>query len=531
MQGNIMSYSDYLFAGKYKEIIKNLEKTLNSLDQLWVLLEAFIVLGEFEKASSFLNSWKKHCNSFLELSKWYYYNGLCELSKNNVERAGEVFLQALSYAVESSDPLAVLQEYTTRIQIGRCNWRLGKYHLAVNEFIQAIPILEKTKNPLIISEAYLGLGAVYFDQGKYLDALELYKKALSIRMSSNNPYLIVPTLNNIGNCYATLGYLAKALGQYQQALDMARQNNLSRYMAGLINNSAVIFQIQGYYSKALVFHQESLERAKKLNSLSEIATSLNNIGLIYRAQGKLDEAHEVLEKALEIRKESKHQYNIAGSIIDLALVLSDMNMLTEDSPLLQLFPNEPYETELIAAFKYMIYAIIEQKKRSLRNSEALWLKALSYNGLEFDYKLLCYESLAEITLLILQREWSEENLRNLTKHLDTIETLSKANNLIASLCKTLLLRAKLSMAKQNFEEAEKFLLLSMTKSIDMGLPLHLRIIKEEFLKLNSYKNVLVNIEMEESKSKEFRNTQLIEFHVYLKEITKILNSLQETAIQ
>ena len=71
----------------------------------------------------------------------------------------------------------------------------------------------------------------------------------------------------------------------------------------------------------------------------------------------------------------------------------------------------------------------------------------------------------------------------------------------------------------------------MTKSIEMGLPLHLRIIKEEFLKLNSYKNVLVNIEMEESKSKEFRNTQLIEFHVYLKEITKILNSLQETAIQ
>src|SRR5688572_27960576 len=100
-------------------------------------------------------------------------------------------------------------------QIGRGQRRKGDYAAALQRLNQNFDSAKQSNSQPAIADAYLELGALYFDEGKWPLALEQYDSALKIYESIDSRRLIDFCKANRGNILWHLGHYPEA----QQVLD------------------------------------------------------------------------------------------------------------------------------------------------------------------------------------------------------------------------------------------------------------------------------------------------------------------------
>jgi len=87
---------------QFTQVIGEL-KTIHVLDDLWLLVEAHIGLGDYDEVGDLITSWKFRISNLIQESHFKYYEAIVLLNKNSIKEAQILLKDALNIAISESD--------------------------------------------------------------------------------------------------------------------------------------------------------------------------------------------------------------------------------------------------------------------------------------------------------------------------------------------------------------------------------------------------------------------------------------------
>lgn len=181
-------------------------------------------------------------------------------------------------------------------------------------------ILKQTKSETIKASAYNNLGASYKRTGENEKAINNYISALSIYDKTNNLKDAATVENNIGLLYQSMGSFDKAKKYHEDALSYFSSINDKEGISKSYNMLGIVLANEEDLEGALEFFRKSYNLELQLNSKVGISETVSNIGSIHIYLGQTDSALVYIKKSLEIDRENKDYTNLADGFNTLAEV-------------------------------------------------------------------------------------------------------------------------------------------------------------------------------------------------------------------
>ena len=132
-----------------------------------------------------------------------------------------------------------------------------------------------------MTQCYVPLGNIQYDQGNYSNALKYYLKALKIHEELGNTQQISGCYINIGNVYFDQGLNDKSTDCYFKALKIAEELGDKKAMSKCYNNIGNILLLQGEYDLVINYYLKSLKIKEELNDKYGIAMVNANIAELH----------------------------------------------------------------------------------------------------------------------------------------------------------------------------------------------------------------------------------------------------------
>ncbi len=400
---------------------------------------------------------------------------------------------------------------------GYLYWKIGKVTKTLEYLQHSLTLSEQLGNDVDKAYALNYIGNTYWQKGELNRTLDYFLQSLALREKVGNKQEIAASLNNIAVVYSHRGELDLALDYLHKSLILREKIGNKQDIAISLNNFGLIYRIKGKLDIALDHLQQSLAYFKEVSNKQHIATTLINIGSIYADKSELNQALDYYHQSLVLYEVIGNKLHIAMSLMVIAKVLAEQGKLTSESEVVTQFPPPPYETPIIEAYQQIINALIAQQEGNMGIALKAWQAAVAIKDLDFEYQLICHEALTEITFLEWRRTSSSTTYSLLHKNLNDWENVCKKNNLIPSLCKVLLIRAKLAMASFQLPEAELLLNQALMNAEKSGLSIHADLAQKEISYLRSQSE---NIENLEGYAKQhFEQIQIDELNSFLKDLS------------
>lgn len=213
---------------------------------------------------------------------------------------------ALYYYKRAEDVNKIVQSSLNemKISLNRANSYMFKGELenSIKNHLQGIRILEKRKDSMRLSDAYVNLSAVYLELDDFDKQIALLKKSLNITPKTNIAKL------GLTHCDMALPYLMKE--NYTKAyFHMTKADSISKIITDQMldffvsRNWGEYYLHQEMFDKAITYHKAALKLAKEYNySYYEKDLSIG-LGDALLNQGLYNEAETYINTALSLGKE------------------------------------------------------------------------------------------------------------------------------------------------------------------------------------------------------------------------------------
>ncbi len=205
--------------------------------------------------------------------------------------------------------------------LANINYQRGDYESAKKFRLKHIEIIEH--NPETSSEtmsnAYYGLGAIYFQLRDLENAQLIFEQELNVQLNApvRNESKLSRSYLNVGTILHVKKDREKAISFYEKAIDVQLKQVTpdTALMIKIYNNIGIIYLDLDDPQKGLFYNKKALtlSMASLGESHHELAPRYLNIGAVYRELNMFPEAKASLEKAIEIyrKKFGPNHPNIA----------------------------------------------------------------------------------------------------------------------------------------------------------------------------------------------------------------------------
>jgi tetratricopeptide (TPR) repeat protein len=225
--------------------------------------------------------------------------------------------QAMDFFQRANYPRNVASCLT---QIGRGQRRKGDYVAALQTLNQKLDSAKQSNSQPAIADAYLELGALYFDEGKWPLALEQYDNALKI-------YESIDSKLRIEFCKANRGNILWHLGHYPEAQQVlaevtakitAEKGNFLQLLPEITLVSAEMRLSEGNLPAAITLAMQAGEMAG--TKLPDVAIKSKYVlGLAKTLSGEQKDGQRLLDESV----------NAASSTGDVALYIRTLLVAAE----------------------------------------------------------------------------------------------------------------------------------------------------------------------------------------------------------
>ncbi len=261
-----------------------------------------------------INTYETDIRRFVE-------SGNTNISIENFAGALADFRYALDFAKMASDSTRISSIYNL---LGHCYDKQYLYDEALNYYLKALEISEKSNSLIERISALNYIGGVYYNQGEYEKSLNFYVQSLSHSRTINYEKGIAAALNNVGEIYRLQGQLDNALNHYTAALKINISQNNSEWSALNYQNIGKISFLRHQYGQALEYYLKSLEILPDDNSL--LPSLYISIGKTYYAQNRIELAVSFLQRAFSVAEGKNDWINIKNS----SKILSEIGIKTSN---------------------------------------------------------------------------------------------------------------------------------------------------------------------------------------------------------
>ncbi len=188
--------------------------------------------------------------------------------------------------------------------------RQGYYSEALEYYLPAIELAEKSQNHRHIAKTHVNVGILYQLTADYPKALGHFKRALEVE---NRPFERAGMLNNVGIVYKNTGQPDSALFYYHAALKIHIAGNDNAGIAPAYNNIGIVLRDRGEYAAALTQFEQALRLYRKLNDQESIAVVLGSMGDVLSHLGRNEAALDTLKQAFSLAQ-TQHLLVAQGDI-------------------------------------------------------------------------------------------------------------------------------------------------------------------------------------------------------------------------
>lgn len=150
------------------------------------------------------------------------------------------------------------------LEIGKIEQKTGNPEKALDQYKQALVVLQKTGNKESVLSIYNYIGSIYLDQGRYDDAIEFYTQFLNLK----EPLI----LKQLGTIYTRIAHAYDQKKLYKKAITFNLMAlSLRKEMGQIENYNSSLINVAGDYfflnkiDSAWVFMKEGLKMAKANN--------------------------------------------------------------------------------------------------------------------------------------------------------------------------------------------------------------------------------------------------------------------------
>ncbi len=222
--------------------------------------------------------------------------------------------------------------------LGTIQYYKQDFEKALNLFLKAVEILEKSDNPKLLVNAYTNIGSINASLKYYDKALHYLEKALPL--SDFNESIRLQILVNLSSIYYNQKLFKKYLKSASKAEQLAKKHDSKRVLSVIYSNLSNYYAEEGAeYNKAIIYGKKAIKFKKELNSLYTIGLTYNNLGYSYLKKKEYRNAITYLDSALPGTKGLLKSYiynNLKDSHIGLkdykkAMHYADLKDILKDS--------------------------------------------------------------------------------------------------------------------------------------------------------------------------------------------------------
>ncbi|MCH2046151.1 MAG: CHAT domain-containing protein [Saprospiraceae bacterium] len=347
------------------------------------------------------------------------------------------------------DNLTIQKELDELYKLTEQSFYAGEYDQGLNYAIKSVEVSKQLgQTDTLYAGSLTNLSAIYAALGKTEGAKETYELALGswelIQGGKHKDYAI--TLNNYAAFYDDLGDVDEAESAYYKAIEILTTNGNDVDKASSLNNLAILYKNQSRYSEAIPLYKEAIKiyEENQLTKERHYDSFVLNLAKLYINQSNIKEAQKLIHKMDSVYK-------------DLGADDSDQ--------------------VLGITTKANIYYQADEFKKS----NDLYFKVI--NRTSNASSLLYYDWIASVGFNYLQlRDYANAKLYfNKVLNTEVSESIYKKAKL-----RSLLGLAQMFYNKSEYEESEKYYLLTIQKNLDRKD--FLQIEKMQLEDFNSYIN-------------------------------------------
>jgi len=191
--------------------------------------------------------------------------------------------------------------------LGLANNQLGRYDIAVEQYLDAIEAYKRGDHPEFVAEIYNRLGMLYYYIEEYKTSIRYYLMHLETAEELGDIKKLGNGYVNIGASYRAAGDLDTALDYYEKGVAMAEQTGNMVDMARVNMNMANLYSEQKQFEKALQYYRKSLA-VSEVNGLGYgILINHYNIGNTLFDMGNFDESEKSYLTAYSLMNRENHK--------------------------------------------------------------------------------------------------------------------------------------------------------------------------------------------------------------------------------
>ncbi|MFX0064681.1 MAG: tetratricopeptide repeat protein [Candidatus Hermodarchaeota archaeon] len=393
---------------------------------------------------------------------------LQNLTREGFAKAGRGKLSLLQKPLETlkstrKEPVEVVHRRATLTHHrGLVQSLKGNLNSALENLEQSLALFEELDSKQDVAIVLNSLGILYQRRGELDRALEYWQQSIVLNEKLNNTQNIALTLNNLGLIFHQRGELDRALEYWQQSLVYFEELDNKPGIALLLNNIGENYKQKGDLDRALNYYQRSLALNQEINNKQLIAVCFNNFGTIYHQKGDLNRALDYLKQSLALREEIGSNLEISDTLFHLISVAGDMGSLEKmQSYLEQLQDINDQEENKIIRQRYRIAEVFMLKTsarmRDKVKAQDLLKQVIAEEVVEHELTVIALLNLCDLLLGELRMTGDKEILHELQGLVNKVTDIAEKQHSYSLLVETYLLKAKLALLDQDFQEAQRLL--------------------------------------------------------------------------
>jgi tetratricopeptide (TPR) repeat protein len=216
----ILQKEEQLLKGQYGEILKNYDNDQTSIENLWIVIEAYFELNMLNQAEELINQLINQKITGVNYQILLYFQAFLLKEKAELNKAIDILTNKISKIQLKSNAIVFLRHLLLLTEI---NIILGDLETTEENLNYLSNLIDKIELDLykkyFSSEKIFLLGNYMLKLGDYEKALNHFNEALQIRQIIGNPNKMATNLITIGEIYSHKGQLLIATDYFKQALD------------------------------------------------------------------------------------------------------------------------------------------------------------------------------------------------------------------------------------------------------------------------------------------------------------------------
>ncbi|EZH75441.1 hypothetical protein ATO12_01290 [Aquimarina atlantica] len=205
--------------------------------------------------------------------------------------------------------------------LGETSLGKGNYEKAMNYFVKALGIVNKTNNKRGKASIYRKIGAIHIEQGSYEKSIEYLYKSLGFYEALNDKSSLSVVYNYIGEAFYQLNNFSKAEENYQNGVVLCEELGDQKGIAISYLSLGALKVKQKLFEEAMLYLEKAHDKVKKMGHSRELILYYNAMAECKYNQGEIEEALDLMLQVLsmehklkEFKKPEIESYTRLGTI-------------------------------------------------------------------------------------------------------------------------------------------------------------------------------------------------------------------------